>query len=115
MNNDELVELFYKHLIDESLNDYKEIYLKTETAKVKDPYYKEAIPFFQGLSNDHQQLLLKIIKQTQIDTVSYFLGILDGTSTLDSNIEFDFTLKNQTTKLNGDLQDYFLELVEEKE
>ncbi|WP_421379672.1 transposase [Bacillus salacetis] len=108
-------KLLYEHLVEDSLMDYKSIYQKTDITDVANPYYKEAITLFQELSKEQQKVLFKIINQTQIDTVSHFLGILDGTSTLESNIDFLLTLEDRQTKLNGDLQDYFIELVEEKE
>ena len=56
---------------------------------------------------------MNVIKQTMIDTISSLFGILDGSSTLSGgNMEFDIKINGMSTE--DELQDTFLELVEEK-
>jgi len=48
-----------------------------------------------------------------VDTVSNLFGIIDGTSLLETyREEFSLTYGKDTTRLNGDLQDLFLEAEE---
>ncbi|EPG4537418.1 TPA: transposase, partial [Acinetobacter baumannii] len=87
--------------------------------KIKeDPYWFDALTFYQSLSQKDKETLFKIIKQTTIDTTSIILGIIDGPVSL-NQIPGDFTLtyteNEKTVILNGDLQDEFLTKIKERD
>ncbi|MCM2604230.1 hypothetical protein NDQ57_05890 [Rossellomorea marisflavi] len=57
---------------------------------------------------------MRIIEQTMIDTISNMLGVIDGSSTLkDCPVEPELLLDSNGTE--GELQDLFLEIVEEND
>jgi predicted RNA polymerase sigma factor len=96
--------------IDENVAIYARLFATAETAT--DEYWIAAKRFFDSLSSTDRQLVLRIMRQVAIDTVSTMFGILDGTSPMPGGLE-DFKLTHKATRLNGDLQDLFLEAVEE--
>lgn len=66
------------------------------------------------MDKEQKEILFKIIEQTMIDTISNMLGIIDGSSTLiDCPIKPKLLLDSKDTA--GELQDYFLEFIEEKD
>lgn len=57
---------------------------------------------------------MSIIEQTTIDTISNMLGIIDGSATLkDFSLEPKLLLDSKDTE--GELQDLFLEFIEERD
>lgn len=59
-------------------------------------------------------MIFKVIKQTMIDTISHMLWIIDGSSTLlDCAIKPKLLLNSKDTE--GELQDCFLEFIEEND
>ena len=67
------------------------------------------------MNDGDRAVLFEIMRQVTVDTVSNLFGILDGASALEGPRE-DFVLTSQpdNRKLNGNLQDLFLE-AEERE
>ncbi|MEH7610008.1 transposase, partial [Gottfriedia acidiceleris] len=64
--------------------------------------------------SENKKTFFKIIEQTMIDTISTMLGIIDGSTTLkDCKIEPKLLLDSIDTE--GELQDSFLEFIEEME
>mgnify|MGYP006876766452 CR=1 FL=1 len=60
-----------------------------------------------------KKVFINIIKHIIIDTISSVFGILDGSSTL-SGGNLDFEVKINGISTENELQDTFLEIVEEK-
>lgn len=112
---EDFVNMLRVEVIDDNLKFYRRIYHDTDVTKVTDPYYSEALSFFKTLSVKQQDLLFEIIRVSSVDTISMVLGVLDGSTTV-RNFHADFGLfyDKQTEPLNGDLQDIFLELEEER-
>ena len=76
-------------------------------------YWKQAIGFYNALNDENKDILMRIIEQTMIDTVSNMLGVIDGRSTLnDCPLEPKLLLESNDTE--GELQDLFLEFIEER-
>ncbi|WP_454667530.1 transposase [Acinetobacter calcoaceticus] len=120
MNTKEFVKEFINTVSDEYIDIYKDIYSSTliDNKIKKDPYWFDALTFYQSLSENDKKILFKIIKQTTIDTTSTILGIIDGPVSLDQ-VSGDFTLtyteNEKTVILSGDLQDEFLTKLREKD
>ena len=76
-----------------------------------DPRFKRTLDFYSSLTDEQRNSFLVAMRQTYIDSVSEILGILDGSTTL-NDWKGDWTLLFGEHKLNGMLQDYFLEAVE---
>lgn len=108
-------ETFVKEIIEVIIQDnieiYKDIFETTNLSDVTDEYWKQAIPFYKSLTDEKKQVLFKIIRQVQVDTLSNVLSILDGKTFLE-NQEEDLELKYKGVLLNNDLQDIFLEIEE---
>ncbi|MVU34403.1 transposase [Acinetobacter baumannii] len=120
MNTKEFVKELINTISDEYIDTYKQIYSSTliDNKIKEDPYWFDALTFYQSLSQKDKETLFKIIKQTTIDTTSIILGIIVGPVSL-NQIPGDFTLtyteNEKTVILNGDLQDEFLTKIKERD
>lgn len=112
--NEVFVKSLYELIVKENLESYKDLYETTVVDSKTDPYYKETLNLYQSISEEKRVILMNIIEQTMVDTISSMLGIIDGSILLDDDsIEPKLFLNSIDTV--GELQDQFLEFVEEKE
>ncbi|WRP06242.1 transposase [Rossellomorea aquimaris] len=112
--NDTFVKSLYESIVKENLNLYKDLIETTNVTPKTHDYWKEAISFYDSLSYENKNTLMRIIEQTMIDTISNMLGVIDGSSTLkDCSLEPKLILSSIDTE--GELQDSFLEFIEEKD
>jgi hypothetical protein len=113
MKPEELVKVLNRDVIEANLDLYQNL-LET-TNEATDPVWKGILPIYIDFSKEEKEIFLKFLKIVEINTLSHVLGILDGTTYADG-IENDFilTIENDNKKINEDLQDLFLELVEEE-
>ncbi|MBJ9936185.1 transposase [Acinetobacter pittii] len=119
MNNKEFVKELINTVSDEYIDTYQQIYSSTliDNKIKKDPYWFDALTFYQSLSQKDKETLFKIIKQTTIDTTSTILGIIDGPVSLNQisgDFKLTYTENKKTVILNGDLQDEFLTQITER-
>ncbi|KRI51667.1 hypothetical protein [Acinetobacter pittii] len=120
MNTKEFIKELINTVSDEYIDTYQQIYSSTliDNKIKKDPYWFNALTFYQSLSQKDKETLFKIIKQTTIDTTSTILGIIDGPVSL-NQISGDFALtyteNEKIVILNGDLQDEFLTQITERD
>lgn len=107
MTPEKFVEAVLKTVVEDGIASYKEI-LAADPGEATDPYWKRVLDLYQSLAPAQREVILEIMRQVEIDTVSGIFGILDGE---------DFELFHKTAKsrvrLNGDLQDLFLGKVED--
>jgi hypothetical protein len=91
--------------------------LKTPLAETTDPLYRDVIKLHNSLTPHQRKVLAAFARQGFIDGVSTALGVLDGSSGLGRHgaVDFALTLPGGKKKLNGNLQDYFLEAIERSE
>ncbi|MEH7402651.1 transposase [Gottfriedia acidiceleris] len=116
MTNAEFVKNIYQSVVKEGLSEYEDVFVNTETKDATDPYWKDALNFFAELTDDNKKMLFKIIEQVQVDTVSHVLGVFDGVCSIsDDEYEIEMKINGEEELLNGDLQDLFLEYVEDNE
>ncbi len=93
----------------------KNLFESTAPEGASDPYWKRALTLHLSLSKAERAVLFEIMRQVRVDTVSELFGILDGSSALEGPREdFVLTAQSNNQKLNGNLQDLFLE-AEERE
>ena len=114
MTPEEFAKNIMKEVVDSSLVEYRNIYETTQPHQATDPYWQRALTLYMSLSAEQREVLFQIIRQISVDTTSHILGILDGSSYLegaDEEFNLSYGLNN---RLNGDLQDYFLALEEDK-
>ncbi|KZZ83923.1 hypothetical protein [Bacillus sp. SJS] len=108
------VKSLYKSIVKENLQLNKNLYETTKFTPRTDDYWKKAISFYDGLTDENKDTLMGIIEQTMIDTISSMLGVIDGNSTLkDCSVEPKLLLDSNDTE--GELQDAFLEFIEERD
>jgi hypothetical protein len=103
-------------VVDGGVAMYKETL--SDPGPVTDPYWKRLLAFYRGLPARQRKVVLEIMRQVQVDTVSELFGILDGTSALAGRSEsFELFHKKgpRRVRLSGDLQDLFLEKIERLE
>ncbi|WP_277115256.1 hypothetical protein [Chryseobacterium sp.] len=113
MRPEELIKILNRDVIKGNLELYQNLLENTNEAT--DPVWKGILPMYINFSREEKEVFLKFLKIVEINTLSHVLGILDGTTHAD-DIEEDFILitENKNEKINEDLQDLFLELIEEE-
>ena len=113
MKSEELVKILNRDVIQGNLELYQNL-LET-TNEATDPVWKGILPIYINFSREEKEVFLKFLKIVEINTLSHVLGILDGSTHADG-IEQDFslTIENDDKKINENLQDLFLELIEEE-
>lgn len=112
--NDIFVKSLYESIVNENLQLYKDLYETTIVTSKTDDYWKRAIGFYDSLTDENKDILMNIIEQTMIDTISNMLGVIDGSSTL-NNCSLEPKLLLDSIDTEGELQDLFLELIEERD
>ncbi|MEC2158776.1 transposase [Virgibacillus halodenitrificans] len=112
--NDIFVKSLYESIVKENLQLYKNLYETTNVTSKTDEYWKNAIGFYESLTDENKDTLMRIIEQTMIDTISNMLGVIDGSSTL-NDCPFELKLLLDSNDTEGELQDLFLELIEERD
>ncbi|WP_051686820.1 hypothetical protein [Microbulbifer sp. HZ11] len=111
MKGQEFVSKVYAELVENSVSQYREMYEKANPERASDEFGRKAICFYQGLSSDDKEVLLQMMRQVSVDTVSHIFAVLDGVSWLEGQ-ESDFCLSQEHSRgtlINGDLQGMFLE------
>jgi hypothetical protein len=114
MNDEQFVKKVRQSIIDENSKIYKELFDSNEQDQVSDPYWQEALSLYKNLSAGEKETLLRIMRQVSVDTISNIFALLDGASYLEGQDGlFRLTMENKQEKINGDLQDIFLEIEED--
>lgn len=112
--NEIFIKSIYKSIVEENRSLYKSLFNNTDIDKANDEYWKKSLKLYNSLSEENKEILITIIQQTMIDTISNMLGIIDGSSTL-SGCDAEPKLYLNDSDTDGELQDLFLEYVEETE
>lgn len=109
MRSLKLVQLLRKTVIEENLATYQN--LLSTTKEAHDPVWKGILPIYNNLNEDQKEAFIKFLRIVEVNTLSHVLGILDGTSSYAEINENLILISDQNDeKINGDLQDIFLEL-----
>jgi hypothetical protein len=110
--NETFIKSIYKTVVEENKEIYKQLLDNTAIDEKTDEYWKKSLNLYNNLSQENRDVLINIIEQTMIDTISNMLGIIDGSSTLNGcNVEPNLFLDDND--IEGELQDLFLAYVEE--
>lgn len=110
--NEKFVEKIYKVIVEDGVGEYKNLLDNTPLKNVTDKYCIKALELYEKLSSEEKEKMLKFAELIMIDTISSVFGILDGSSTLsEETFEFDVMINGVSTE--NELQDTFLEYVEE--
>ena len=109
---DVFVKALYETIIEDGEKLYKKLYENTTQEECRVDYWKEALGLYHMLDEHQKNVLMKIVKQTMIDTVSGVFGVLDGVVTL-SDCDFKCKVEINGIDTENELQDTFLAFVEE--
>mgnify|MGYP003324628399 CR=1 FL=1 len=115
MKAEDFVRLIRNSVIDENHAIYKDLFDSTDRGAVSDEYWVRALSLYDQLDEKSQAVVFEIIRQVMSDTVSNLFGVLDGVNWPDGQAE-GYNLQTESGKggkINGDLQDLFLEMEEE--
>ena len=112
---DDFVARLQKAILEDNLAIYRELFDTTKVDNASDPYWIRALSMYAKLDGAGRAVLLEIIRQVMADTISNVFAILDGVSDLESQDgDFRLTIGDSNEQLNGELQDQFLALEEER-
>ena len=114
MMNEEFIKRIYKTIVEEGEKYYLNIYENTQITKRTVNIWKNALELYRTFTDNEKKVFIEILKLTMIETISSVFGILDGSSTLSGLgeiLEFDVRINGMSTE--NELQDIFLEFVEE--
>ena len=112
--NEIFVKSLYESIVKENLQLCKNLYENTNMTPKTDDYWKKNIGFHDRLTEENKDILMRIIEQTMIDTISNMLGVIDGSSTL-KDCSFEPKLLLDSIDTEGELQDSFLVFIEESD
>ena len=87
---------------------YKDLFVSTPISSASDPYWKRALALYNSLTLGQREVFFEIIRQTMVDTTSNIFAILDSETE-----DFALVSKTDLRKINGNLQDIFLEKEEQ--
>lgn len=110
--NEKFIRSVYKTVVEGGKNIYRDLYENTEITERTVKYWKNALKLYHALDDNQKNVFINIIEQTMVDTISSIFGVLDGSSTLDGE-EFEFEVKINGISTEDELQDTFLEFIEE--
>ena len=108
---EKLVNSIFQSVVKENIGLYTEI-LNMPLSEVTDSYWRDVIMLYNNCDKINKRIIVEIFRHVIVDTVSTFLGIIDGSSILE-NFEHELKLKVDNTDIEDGLQDMFLELIEE--
>lgn len=98
-------------VVSENLSTYRTLLESTDRTEATDEYWISVLSLYDQLNSSQRALLLSLIRQVIVDTLSTVLGIIDGTHTMESE-SGEVLLQSGSQILNGSLQDMFLEFEE---
>jgi hypothetical protein len=111
---EEFVKALFISIVSENLRIYHNLFDTTKVGSKTDEYWKNALQLYNGFSAKQKDIFMSVIRQTMIDTISNFLGIIDGNSTL-NNFGSELKLEVEKMDISGELQDQFLAMIENLE
>lgn len=113
MKPEDFVKNTRTSIIDLNVELYKETFDHCLTEQVTDPYWKDALALFEKLDHSEREVFFNVIRQVSVDTTSSIFAVLDGISEFEGQEkEFVLSTEGGEERLNGSLQDLFLELEE---
>ena len=111
--NERFIRSVYKTVVEDGKNIYRDLYENTERTESTVDYWKKALEFYHALDDNQKIVFIDIIEQTMVDTISSIFGVLDGSGTL-AGEDFEFDVKINGISTEDEVQDTFLEFIEEK-
>jgi len=94
-----------------NMSAHRELFHVTRPEDASDPYWKTALLWFGGLDDAGREVVLSILRQVMVDTVSNLLAIVDGVAVLPAH-DGTLELRPGGESLAGSLQEQFVEAEE---
>ncbi len=110
--NEKFIENLYQTLVNDGRGIYEDLFNNTVVNSKTSDYWKNALELYSGLNEESRKVFLDVIQHTIIDSISSVFGVLDGSSSLDGEEEFDIKVYINGVDTEEELQDSFLEYVE---
>jgi hypothetical protein len=113
MSPHEFVGGLRESIIEENLRLYHDLLENTDVSSATDKYWISVLKLYGQLNLEQQDVLLQIVRQVIVDTLSNVLAILDGKVPVQGKfLEMELHLSSKGPKVTGNLQDMFLEIEE---
>lgn len=110
MTPEKFVSQVRSTVVDQNVAIYKELFESTAPEAASDLYWKRALTLYRSLGEADRLVLFEIMRQAAVDAVSNIFAILDGVSAIEGLPEsFSLMAVSDHQKINGNLQDLFLE------
>ncbi len=115
MNTKEFAEEVYQGVIEQADLIYENILNESSSRAGTDPYWKSVFALYDSLDDVGRATVRAIMHQVSVDALSALFAVVDGTGGL-SGKTYDLSLfmAPEGDRLDGNLQDYFLEIEENK-
>lgn len=119
MNPSDLADALKAHIVDMNSLLYQRMFDDELLAEPRrddlDPEFQRSLEIYEALTESQQEALIRRFRQITVDSISSLLGIIDG-STPCGDFTGDFALTYNGSKVgDDDLQDAFLERIEEED
>lgn len=115
MNAMQFARILYSEVITMDMQITRESLESSSVENATDPYYRRLLRWYGALPAAERELLLEVMKQTAIDTVASTLGVLGGSAPTVGGFPDAPKVVVGGRDLAGDLQESWMELVQEKE
>jgi len=115
MTAKEMAKALHAEVVEGNLAEYRRILDDAVRKPPHDPYWRNVAALFQSIPADQKDHFLAVFRQVTVDAVSNVVGVLDGTSPLNGQMQRLTLTDSEGKKLNGCLQDQFLAIDEESQ
>lgn len=113
MNPDEFVTQVRNSVVDEGAETYRVLLETTPIADATDPHWRALLGLYGRLPEADRKILRDVVRQVAVGTVSSLFGIIDGSSSMEGQTKgFELLCPKSRRRLDGSLQDLFLEMEE---
>jgi hypothetical protein len=110
MSPEEFVSQVREDVIEDNVSTYKTTFESADPVTVTDPYWQRALALYRSLGDADRKIILEMMRQSAVDTASSMFALLDGVSALrEPREELVVKTASDNRKINGTLQDLFLE------
>ena len=113
MMNEEFIKSIYAAIVEDNLSIYQGLFDRDNNEHTID-YWKNARKLYCEFDENQKEIFYSVIRQVIVDTISNVFGVLDGACSLDDS-EWDIRIDINGKDTNSELQDKFLEYVENNE
>ncbi len=112
--NKRFIESIYKNIVEDNTKLYKKMFDKMIINDKTIDYWKRSLALYEILNDNQKEIFFEIINQVIVDTISQLFGTIDGSCSLYSEKEYDIKMFVNGIDTDHELQDSFLEYIEEK-